>query len=134
MVRFTVQGADTTFTARIIAAEGGIEETTRNLRVRAIVSARDPSLSPGIFATVDVPLSVSPDALMIPTQSVIPQERNKKVIVARQGKAVFVNIETGTRRSKDVEVVSGLAAGDTVVTTGVLFVKPNSVIKFSKIL
>ncbi len=134
-VRFTVQGmgADTVFTARIIAAEGGIEATTRNLRARALVSRPDPSLRPGKFATVEVPLAIVPDALMIPTQSVIPQERNKKVIIARNGKAIFVTIETGTRRMKDVEVVSGLHAGDTVVTTGILFVRQNDDLKFSKI-
>ncbi|MFZ4522438.1 MAG: efflux RND transporter periplasmic adaptor subunit [Bacteroidales bacterium] len=133
VVRFTIQGTDTFFTARITAAEGGVEAATRNLRVRAVVNRPDPALSPGIFATVEVPLEVSPNALMIPTQAVIPQERNKKVIVARQGKATFVTIQTGTRRSKDVEVISGLNAGDTVVTTGILFLRMNSDLKFSKI-
>lgn len=133
IVKFTVQGTDTSFSARIIAAEGGVEATTRNLRVRALVSRPDPSLRPGSFATVEVPLALTPNALMIPTQSVIPQERNKKVIVARNGKAVFVTVETGTRRSADIEVVSGLNAGDTVVTTGVLFLKPDAALKFSKI-
>jgi len=133
IVRFTIQGKDSSFSARIIAAEGGVEATTRNLRVRAVVSRQDPSLSPGVFATVEVPLAITPNALMIPTQAVIPSERNKKVIVARGGKAIFVTIETGTRNSQDIEVVSGLKAGDTIVTTGVLFLKPNSPLKFSKI-
>ncbi|MEI6435998.1 MAG: efflux RND transporter periplasmic adaptor subunit [Bacteroidota bacterium] len=133
IVRFTVQGSDTTFSARIIAAEGGIEAATRNLRVRALVSGLDQALRPGVFATVTVPLTINPNALMIPTQSVIPQERNKKVIVARDGKATFATIETGTRRTRDVEVISGLKAGDTIVTTGILFLRPNSALKFSKI-
>ena len=133
VVKFSVQGSDTTFSARILAAEGGIEATTRNLRVRAVVSRPDPALRPGVFATVEVPLAFVQNALMIPTQSVIPQERNKKVIVARNGKATFVTIETGTRRTRDVQVVSGLKAGDTIVTTGILFLKPEADVKFSKI-
>jgi len=133
IVRFTVQGSDTSYAARIIAAEGGVEAATRNLRVRALISQPEPSLRPGNFATVEVPLALTPNALMIPTQSLIPQERNKKVIVAREGKAVFVSVETGTRRSADIEIVSGLNAGDTIVTTGILFLRPNTALKFSKI-
>ncbi|MDD4602340.1 MAG: efflux RND transporter periplasmic adaptor subunit [Bacteroidales bacterium] len=133
MISFSVQGADTSFPAHIMAAENGIEAATRNLRVRAVVNGQFSELRPGVFATVEVPLAIIPDALMIPTQSVIPQERNKKVIVARNGKALFVTILTGTRRSKDIEVVSGLNAGDTIVTTGILFLRPNSILKFSKI-
>ena len=133
VVKFSVQGTDTSFSARITAAEGGIEATTRNLRVRAVVSRPDPALRPGVFATVEVPLALVHNALMIPTQAVIPQERNKKVIVARGGKATFVTIETGTRRTKDIQVITGLKAGDTIVTTGILFLRPNADVKFSKI-
>ena len=133
VVIFNIQGTDTSFSAKIIAGEGGIEATTRNLRVRAVVSRPDPALRPGVFATVEVPLAIIPNALMIPTQSVIPQERNKKVIVARDGKATFATIETGTRRTKDIQVLTGLKAGDTIVTTGILFLKPNADVKFSKI-
>ena len=133
VVHFSVQGADTNYSARIIAAEGGVEAATRNLRVRAVIIRPDPALRPGVFATVEVPLEVNSKALMIPTQSVIPQERNKKVIVSKGGKATFITIETGTRRTRDVEVVSGLNAGDTIVTTGILFLRPNTDLKFSKI-
>jgi membrane fusion protein (multidrug efflux system) len=132
-VRFSVNDADTSYSASIIAAEGGIETATRNLRVRAVVPSHPSSLRPGTFATVEVPLSVVKDALMIPTQAVIPQERSKKVIVTRSGKAAFVRIETGVRKSGVIEVVEGLKAGDTVVTTGILFLKPDSPVKFSKI-
>ena len=132
-MRFTVQGDETNFSAKIIAAEGGVETATRNLRVRALITKSDPALRPGVFATVEVPLAVNPKALMIPTQSVIPQERNKKVIVSKGGKATFVSIETGTRRPRDVEVISGLNAGDTIVTTGILFLRPDADLKFSKI-
>jgi membrane fusion protein, multidrug efflux system len=132
-VQFTVQGMDTSFNARILAEEGGIEQSTRNLRVRAVVDQAGLRLDPGTFAKVVIPLAIIPDALMIPTQSVIPQERNKKVIVAREGKAVFTTIITGTRRPTDIEVTEGLKAGDTIVTTGLLFLKPDDRLKFSRV-
>jgi membrane fusion protein, multidrug efflux system len=133
IVNFSIQGVDTVYHARIMASEGGIEANTRNLRVRAVVEQYDASLSPGVFAKVELPLGINPQALMIPTQAVIPQERDKKVIVARSGKAQFVVVKTGVRRATDIEVTDGLAPGDTVVTTGLLFLKPKASLKFSRI-
>ena len=132
-VKFSVQAEDTSFDARIVAAEGGIETTTRNLKVRAVIDSKSSSLKPGAFATVELPLGTRSAALMIPTQAVIPQERDKKVIVSNNGIARFVVIKTGVRKASEVEITDGLKSGDTVVTTGVLFIKPKSVLKFSKI-
>ena len=133
VVRFTVEGSDTSFSARVIASEGGLDATTRNLKVRALITRRDHILRPGMFATVDLPLAVIPDALLIPTQAIIPQERNKKVIVVHGGKAEFVTVRTGVRRPKDVEVTAGLNPGDTIVTTGVLFLRQGSEVKLVKL-
>ena len=60
-------------------------------------------------------------------------ERKKTVIVSKAGKAVFVPIQTGVRQSGSLEVLSGLNAGDTVVTTGVLFIKPDMKLEFAKV-
>jgi membrane fusion protein, multidrug efflux system len=133
VVTFTVQGDDSSFNARIIASEGGIETTTRNLRVRAVVEGNYNSLKTGAFARVEVPLEVNPSAMMIPTQAIIPQERNKQVIVVRKGMAVFLTVKTGVRQAADLEVTDGLVIGDTVVTTGIQFIRPGAKVKFSKI-
>jgi len=55
------------------------------------------------------------------------------LIICKDGKAVFIPIKTGVRQSGNIEVISGLNAGDTVVTTGVLFIKPDMELKFAKI-
>lgn len=133
LVRFSVQGDDKKYDARVIATEEGIETTTRNLRVRAVVSTGTKSLIPGTFANVEVRLRENQKALMVPTQSIIPQERNKKLIVARNGKAVFVKVRTGIRQDENIEVLDSIRQGDTVVTTGILFIKPGAKLKFSKV-
>ncbi len=132
-IRFLVQGSDSLFGAEVIATEMGIESDTRNLRARAVVNGKSPALVPGTFATVKLDLSENKDALLIPSQAVIPQERNKKVIVCRNGKAEFVTVTTGVRQASLVEVTGGIHSGDTVVTTGILFIKPGTVLKFAKI-
>jgi membrane fusion protein (multidrug efflux system) len=132
-VSFTVQGNDKKYNATVIATEQGIESDTRNLNGRAIVDDNSTSLIPGEFANVELRLNENKDALMVPTEAVIPQARTKQVIVAKSGKASFVTIITGIRNSSSVQVLSGISPGDTVVTTGILFLKPNAVLKFSKV-
>jgi len=132
-VKFTVQGDDKKYEATVIATEQGIEYDTRNLNGRAMVDTKITSLMPGAFANVELRLSQSQKALMVPTQAIIPQERSKQLIVAKNGKATFMTVKTGLRNTTSVEVLSGINPGDTVITTGVLFLKPGAVLQFSKV-
>jgi membrane fusion protein (multidrug efflux system) len=70
---------------------------------------------------------------VIPTQAVIPQARNKRVILYRDGVAKFEIISTGLRDSSFVQITEGLKAGDTVLTTGLLAIKPDSKVTLSKV-
>ncbi len=133
-LKFTVQGDDTKYDASVMATEEGIDAVSRNLKVRALVLSKSSSLVPGKFANVELNLGENKNALMIPTQSIIPQERDKKVIVSKNGKAKFAVVKTGVRKESAVEVLSGIEAGDTVLTTGILFIKAGDKIKFSKVL
>ena len=132
-VKFKVEGDTTRYSAEVIATEEGIELITRNLKARAVVTTHAPSLTPGAYASVELRLNENHNALMIPTQAIIMKERSKSVIVCKGGKAVFVPILTGVRKAATIEVIQGLNAGDTVVTTGVLFIKPDMELKFAKV-
>jgi membrane fusion protein (multidrug efflux system) len=132
-VKFSVEGDETKYDAEVMATEEGIELNTRNLKARAIVTTHAPSLTPGAYANVELRLNENHNALMIPTQAIIMKERLKSVIICKGGKAVFVPILTGVRKAETVEVTKGLNAGDTVVTTGVLFIKPDTELKFAKV-
>jgi membrane fusion protein, multidrug efflux system len=132
-VSFTVQGDDAKHEATVMATEEGIDVTTRNLKARAVVKNKDAALKPGAFANVELELGENKNALMVPTQAVIPQERNKQLIIAKNGKAKFVTVTTGVRQASTVEVLDGIEAGDTVVTTGLLFLKPGADLKFSRV-
>ena len=132
-VKFSVEGDEKKYDAEVMATEEGIDLNTRNLKARAIVEAHAPTLTPGAYASVELRLSENRNALMIPTQAIIMKERSKSVIVSRGGKAVFVPIQTGVRKAGTLEVIQGLSAGDTVVVTGVLFIKPDMELTFAKI-
>ncbi len=133
VVNFKVDGGSTTHHAKVMATESGVDQLTRTLRVRAIVDKKDPELVPGIFAKVSLQLGKSENGLMIPTQAVIPQARTKEVIVLRKDSIQIIEVETGMRDSVFIQITTGLKPGDTVVTSGLMAIRPNSKIKVGKV-
>ena len=59
--------------------------------------------------------------------------RKKLVYVYKGGKSIPSDITTGVRDSSEVQVLSGLNVGDTVITTGLLFLRPGADVKLKKI-
>jgi membrane fusion protein, multidrug efflux system len=126
IVDFKTESSDKYYQARISAFENTLTEDTRQLRIRAQVLRPDDRLTPGSFISVHFRQGNDEPAVMVPTQAVIPQARDKKIIKFADGAASFVTIVTGYRDSAHVEVVSGLKAGDTIVTSGILSIRPNA--------
>ncbi len=132
-IMFTMSNDDSQFEATVMATEQGIDVTTRNLKVRAVLDNKDEHLLPGAFTDVNLKLNEKKDALLIPTQALIPSDQNKSVILARNGKAHFVDVKTGVRRASNIEITQGLQAGDTIITTGILFLKEDSKLSFATV-
>lgn len=129
-VTFKVQGLDGEFPGKIQAEESRIDATTRSLMVRAFCDNPKGKLLPGAFASVTIAFDEIPDAILIPNQAVIPDARGKKVIVSRGGKAEFVPVTTGVRDADNVQISSGLSAGDTIAVTGLMRIKPGTQLTF----
>lgn len=132
-IKFALQGDETKYDATVLSSERGIEAATRTLKARAIVNSKTDALVPGAYAVVELQLGEKKNALMVPTQAIIPQEQSKQLIVTKGGKAVFVTVKTGVRQVSLIEVTDGIADGDTIVTTGLLFMKPGAPIKFTRV-
>ena len=88
---------------------------------------------PGSFAKVVLNFEPDPDAMMVPTQAILPQAKGKKVILYNNGIAKFIDVVTGVRDSARVQVTEGLKPGDTIVVTGLLSVRPESKIQINRI-
>ena len=132
-INFTVDGSTKTFTANIIAAEVMMDENTRSLAIRALVKNSDPSLIPGVFAKVRIIIGKDEEAILIPTIVVQPLGRKKLVYLYKGGKSIPSDITTGIRDSSSVQVLTGLNVGDTVITTGLLFLRPGADVKLKNI-
>ena len=126
---FTTSESKEKYTAKIYAIEPGVEVATRTLKMRAIAENPDGKLLPGTFANVALPLEKINNALMVPSEALIPIQNGKKIFFVQNGKAKEVIVETGARTDKDILVLSGLKAGDTILTTGVMSLKEGSPVK-----
>lgn len=113
--------------AIVVATDPQLNLTTRNLKVRALLEGA--SINPGTFVKVLLANNTGNDNIMVPTNCIIPDARAKKVIVVKNGMGVFVDIETGFRSPGMVEVTKGIKVGDSIVVTGVLFVRPKLPVK-----
>lgn len=132
-VMFTMTGMDKKFSAKIMATESTIEANTRSLKVRAQVNGRHKELVPGGFAKVSLQMGGTEEPMVIPTQAVIPQARNKRVVLYRGGNPEFKVVSTGIRDSTYVQVLEGLHIGDTVITTALLAIRPESKVTLTKV-
>ncbi len=126
---FTTAGTQEPFTATVYAVEPGVDIDTRTLKMRAIAENRDGKLIPGTFANVSLPLARVDDAIMVPTESLIPIQNGKKIFVKEGGVAKEIVVETGSRTENMIRVLTGLKPGDTILTTGVMVLKNGTPVK-----
>lgn len=133
VITFATESTGKNYHAKIYATESGITEENRSLKVHALVENVDKNITAGSFAKVMFDMGDNNKAVMIPTQAIIPQARDKKVIVYNGGLADFKTVITGTRDSAKIEILSGLSIGDTVITTGLLSIKPGDKIILSSL-
>lgn len=131
-VTFNVDGSAKTYVATIIASEISIDEDTRSLAVRALVKQPDASLIPGVFAEVKIILGKNEEALMVPNSSIIPLGRKKQLYLYQGGKAMVQEVTTGVRDSTNIQILTGIKAGDTVITSAVLFLRPGLEVTIAK--
>ncbi len=61
---------------------------------------------------------------MVPNSAIIPVGRVKQLYVYESGAASVRQVETGVRDSTNIQIISGIDPGDTVITSAILFLRP----------
>ena len=112
------------YTADLQAIDPLIDANGRSIGIRGCVDNRQLQLRPGMFARVNAIFGVQENARVIPEEAIVPQGGKQyviKLVDAADGKARTtqrVEVKIGLRSPGAVEIVEGLEAGDTVVTSG----------------
>ncbi|MBI3789693.1 MAG: efflux RND transporter periplasmic adaptor subunit [Gemmatimonadetes bacterium] len=111
------------FSGKVTRIADAVDPQTRAIHVAITLDAQQGKLKPGMFARVSIEERTE-QALLIPLTAVISVEARTFVFV-RTGPATFERREVvlGLDNGKDVQVRSGVAAGDQVVTSNTILLK-----------
>lgn len=117
---FKIEGFLNEFNSQVYATESRIDDETHTLTVRALYPNRNGELLPGRYADISLKQEEIKEALAISSEAIVPEMGKNKVFVYRAGKAYPVDVTTGIRTEAEIQVIKGLAAGDTILTSGTL--------------
>jgi membrane fusion protein (multidrug efflux system) len=111
-----------TFPGKIMAINPQVDTSSRNVQVRATLGNADRRLLPGMYATVDIDVGAPQHHITLPQTAIAYNPYGSTVFLveqsgaARTARQTFVT--TGATRGDQVAVLSGVKAGDVVVTAG----------------
>lgn len=118
-VQLTVEGDPEVHTGRVARISPSIREDSRTLLVEAEVPNPTGELRPGSFAKAQIVTQSGETAVLVPIASIVSFAGIDKVLTVEGGvegrKAVEKRVRTGRRAGERVEILEGVAAGDTVV-------------------
>jgi membrane fusion protein (multidrug efflux system) len=112
------------FSGQVDAIDATLDANGRSLLVRARLPNPDGSLRSGLFARARLVLATRADAMVVPEEALVPQGGKQlliKLVPGPDGKGQVsqrIDARIGLRLPGKVEILEGLAAGDTVVTAG----------------
>ena len=124
------------FTGTITAINPKVDAATRNVQIRARVANADHALLPGMYATVDIDVGKPASFITLPQTAITYNPYGNTVYLAakdKDGKLVArqVFVTTGETRGDQVQVLSGVKAGDEVVTSGQIKLRNGARIKIN---
>lgn len=128
-LEFSVAGIATPNTAEIYALEPQIDETTRTILVRARAANPARLFRPGAFARVVWRAATTPDAVLVPSVAIVSGSGEKNVFIASKGIAEQRLVVTGQRSASQVQILTGLRAGERVIVSGLQSLRPGTPIE-----
>lgn len=114
----TVSAADQTFEATIRSVERAANQQTRLYTVTLTLPAETSGLLAGMFADVTFHTDVSENTIVVPTEAVLTRGGVSYVFIAENGTAKYIEVTTGLTGNGVTEILSGLEAGQQLVTVG----------------
>ena len=111
------------FKAKLTAIGAQVDAVTRRVPVRATLSNPDGKLKPQMFASFSIITSGDTQAPAVPEEAIVREGDQARVwVVSEQNSLSLRSIKTGRSSDGMVEIISGLSAGERVVTRGSLFI------------
>lgn len=116
------------FEGSVYAVDPQVDETARNIVLRATLPNPQGRLRPGLFARVSLIIERHENAILVPERSLVPMAEDQFVFRIIGGKAAITKVVLGERVGNEVEILEGLKPADIVVTDGVLKIRDGTAV------
>lgn len=95
-----------------------VDPETGTFKVTVEMHDPDPRLKPGMFGRVNIVYDVRENVVTIPAEALVVEDKNQYVYRVTDDRAQRVDVTTGYQTAGQIEIISGLEAGERVVTDG----------------
>lgn len=120
------------YSGKVFAVEPKIDLATRSVLVRGFVP-NNGELTPGAYVEINIVLEDLNNAVLVPSEAIVPDIKGEKVFIYKNGRAVEHYITSGIRDEKSIQVISGLNYGDTLIVSGIIQLRPNFPVQLKSI-
>jgi multidrug efflux pump subunit AcrA (membrane-fusion protein) len=103
------------YSGNIARIPNTLDQQSRSMMVELDVVNRDSTLAPGMYPTVDWPVSSGGNLLFVPATSVVTTTERTFVILAKNGRAHWVDIRKGPASGEQTSIRGTVSPGDLVV-------------------
>jgi RND family efflux transporter MFP subunit len=122
----TATWQEETITGRISQISLAMDRDSKAFRVEVLFPGINRNISYGVTAEINIEVMAKPNVIVVPRDNILFENGNKFVWRNVDNKAVKTAIETGLDNSLTFEVVSGLNAGDILITEGINMLTENA--------
>ena len=133
-ITFNTASSQKQYSAMVYAIEPSIDPGSRTLTIRAKAPNPGNQITAGGFAKINLTLDQIPKTIMVPTECVIPDLKNSKVYLVKHGAAVSTPVKTDLRTDTKIEITEGLKAGDSLIISGLIQIRPKVPLKIIKVI
>ena len=117
------------FAGEVAVIDTRIDPVTRSAKLTALIDNRAGDLKPGMFLTVTLKVDIRENAILVPEEAVVAEGPQQVAFVVKDGKIDRRIVRIGQRQEGKVEVLEGLAVGETLVVRGVQRVRQGAPVR-----
>lgn len=132
-LKFSIENEKVQYEASVYAIESQLDAQTLSLKARARYANPGGRLKAGQSATIEIRMRQITNTIVVPSISTIAEMGRDIAFVYKGGKAQQVVLTKGLRTENSVQVISGLAIGDTLLTTGVMQLRDGMTVKLGNV-
>jgi len=132
--KVSVISSSDTAEAVVYAINPTVSTSSRTIQIRALIDNNSKNFVPGDFAEVIIPVNIDENALVVPSNCIVPELNSQTVYFYKNKRAVRKEIVPGIQNEKIVQILEGISPGDTIITTGLVQIKDQMMVQISKII